>query len=169
MARRAPVLPVAPRKYPRWTAFAWGLRDKAFGLPPRQLDAPEGAGVGFSRFPLEDGELPGVDGCIWAADFEVFRCGCRPICPCAKASARHRKRPALLCGCGGMMYYLKASTARRWSAFCRRFATVTDRLQRFGYVLVADLKTGTYPLMSLPCGDGRAANMILKPQGSRPN
>ncbi len=48
LARRAPVLPVAPRKYPRMDGFRMGLaRDKAFSFYYRaNLDALEGAGDG---------------------------------------------------------------------------------------------------------------------------
>ena len=152
LARRAPVLPVAPRKYPRMDGFRMGLaRDKAFSFYYRaNLDALEGAGVELVPFsPLEDGELPkGLDGLYLGGGFpEVFK-----VRLSANISMRQSIRTALESGmpcyaeCGGMMYLSESIDSAEMVGFLPQVCRMTDRLQRFGYVLVADLKTGrTYP------------------------
>mgnify|MGYP001654207770 CR=1 FL=1 len=152
LARRAPVLPVAPRKYPRMDGFRMGLaRDKAFSFYYRaNLDALEGAGVELVPFsPLEDGELPkGLDGLYLGGGFpEVFK-----VRLSANMSMRQSIRTALESGlpcyaeCGGMMYLSESIDSAEMVGFLPQVCRMTDRLQRFGYVLVADLKTGrTYP------------------------
>lgn len=152
LARRAPVLPVAPRKYPRMDGFRMGLaRDKAFSFYYRaNLDALEEAGVELVPFsPLEDGELPkGLDGLYLGGGFpEVFK-----VRLSANMSMRQSIRTALESGlpcyaeCGGMMYLSESIDSAEMVGFLPQVCRMTDRLQRFGYVLVADLKTGrTYP------------------------
>lgn len=152
LARRAPVLPAAPRKYPRMDGFRMGLaRDKAFSFYYRaNLDALEGAGVELVPFsPLEDGELPkGLDGLYLGGGFpEVFK-----VRLSANMSMRQSIRTALESGlpcyaeCGGMMYLSESIDGAEMVGFLPQVCRMTDRLQRFGYVLVADLKTGrTYP------------------------
>ena len=91
------ILELASRgNIPGWTAFAWGLRvirRSAFTTAPISMRW-KGRAWSLCRFPrLRTANCRrGWTGCIWAADFRRYsRCGCRPICPCAKASARHWK------------------------------------------------------------------------------
>lgn len=148
LARRAPVLPVAPRKYPRMDGFRMGLaRDKAFSFYYRaNLDALEGAGVELVPFsPLEDGELPkGLDGLYLGGGFpEVFK-----VRLSANMSMRQSICTALESGlpcyaeCGGMMYLSQRIDGAEMVGFLPQVCRMTDRLQRFGYALVTDLKTG---------------------------
>ena len=70
----------------------------------------------------------------------------------ANMSMRQSIRTALESGlpcyaeCGGMMYLSESIDSAEMVGFLPQVCRMTDRLQRFGYVLVADLKTGrTYP------------------------
>lgn len=152
LAKRAPTLPVMPKTYPRMDGFRMGLaRDKAFSFYYQaNLDVLNAIGVELVPFsPLSDHELPEkLDGLYIGGGFpEVFKSELE-----ANVSMRQSVRAALENGlpcyaeCGGMMYLSQRIDGAEMVGFLPQVCRMTDRLQRFGYVLVADLKTGrTYP------------------------
>ena len=152
LAKRAPSLPVMPKTYPRMDGFRMGLaRDKAFSFYYRaNLDVLEVMGIELVPFsPLSDSKLPEkLDGLYIGGGFpEVFKSELE-----ANVSMRQSVRAALESGlpcyaeCGGMMYLSQSIDGAEMVGFLPQTCRMTDRLQRFGYVLVTDLKTGrTYP------------------------
>ncbi len=152
LAKRAPNLPVVPKTYPRMDGFRMGLaRDKAFSFYYRaNLDVLNAIGVELVPFSsLSDHELPEkLDGLYIGGGFpEVFKRELE-----ANVSMRQSVRAALENGlpcyaeCGGMMYLSQSIDGAEMVGFLPQICRMTDRLQRFGYALVTDLKTGrTYP------------------------
>ena len=152
LAKRAPSLPVIPKTCPRMDGFRMGLaRDKAFSFYYQaNLDVLNAMGVELVPFsPLSDSKLPEkLDGLYIGGGFpEVFKSELE-----ANVSMRQSVRAALENGlpcyaeCGGMMYLSQRIDGAEMVGFLPQVCRMTDRLQRFGYAIVTDLKTGrTYP------------------------
>lgn len=125
-------------------------RDEAFGFYyGENLRMLEGCGMELAAFsPLRDQRLPeGLDGLYLGGGFpEVFAERLE-----ANRSMRESVRRALEAGlscyaeCGGLMYLSQSIDGREMAGFFPIACRMTDRLQRFGYVFVADEAGLTFP------------------------
>lgn len=159
LAAAAPELDAPGCAMTRWLAANPGAlggmriglaRDAAFSFYYQaNLDALEQAGARLTRFsPLADAELPaGLDALYIGGGFpEVFARQLE-----ANAAMRAQVRAALEGGlrcyaeCGGLIYLSERVDGHEMVGYMPVECTLTDRLQRFGYVHVRDAGGFEFP------------------------